>query len=290
MANRETKVIAAVPAHNAAGTIKQLLKSLVNQGYDDIYVIDDASEDTTVRLAKSFSPKVKVLENSENVGTGANHNRIIGRVDDSIIHFIDADMILLTKNAPKVIKKMHWPKTAAYIGGIVRNPDGTQNPFNYGPRPHVLTGIPQGSLQFIIWRVGRLNRPLGKILRKLFAPLLKGLPDIYAQPRARRTHWVAESNMLVKSNFFAEHGGFDPRFRYSEISDLSLRAHRSGFHGYFTPELDAIHSSMDNVLKSRHKRLKAHKQFLEKHGRLVYYFPPLSDYLFTRKTQKRYHK
>jgi GT2 family glycosyltransferase len=145
-------------------------------------------------------------------------------------------------------------------------------------------------LQFICWRIGHFYRPAGIFLRTITAPLLKGFPNIYRPPRARRTHWVPESNMLVSSDFFASHEGFDPMFRYSEIMDLSLRVHRSGYHGYFFPDLDAVHSSLDNALRSRQKRYAAFKQFLQKHGKLAYIFPPLSDYLAARKTQKRYHK
>jgi GT2 family glycosyltransferase len=283
-------VIAAVPAHNAERTIRPLLDELIRQNYDDIFVIDDASSDSTVKIVRSYGRKVKLIENAENVGSGANRNRIIGKTPPAIIHFIDADMKLLSQDTPKIIRRIKWPKNAAYIGGLVRNPDGTQNPFNYGPRPDIITSVFQGGLQFVCWRIGHFYRPAGIFLRTMFAPLLKGFPNIYRPAHARYTHWIAESNMLVESEAFARHGGFDPRFRYSEIMDLSLRVHRAGYHGYFFPALDAVHSSLDNALKSRQKRYVALKQFLNKHGKLAYVFPPLADYLAGRKTQKRYHK
>lgn len=290
MAKQEPPIVAVIPAHNASKTISALLDDLVGQGYDDIFVIDDASSDKTVRIVKKYRPKVKLIEGKENVGSGANRNRIIGKTPPAIIHFIDADMRLLSRATPKIIRQIEWPKNAAFIGGMVRNPDGTQNPFNYGPRPHILTGVPQGGLQFIIWLAGRLSWPAGKFLRSLLTPLLKGLPNIYIKQRPRRVHWAAESNMIVRSEEFTEHGGYDPRFRYSEIVDFALRIHRKGQHGYFHPDIDALHLSWDNVLKSGGKRREAHKKFLEKHGRLIYYLPPLADYLDGLKTQKRYHK
>jgi glycosyltransferase involved in cell wall biosynthesis len=283
-------VVAVIPAHNAENTLGALLDELIKQKYDGIFVIDDASSDSTAKIAASYGSKVNLIKGEDNVGSGANRNRIIGQTPPAILHFIDADMQLLSKDSPELIRQMDWPKDAAYIGGLVRNPDSTQNPFNYGPRPHILTGLFQGGLQFIIWQIGRLNKSTGKFLRQLSAPLLRGFPNIYAKPRPRHIHWVAESNMLIKSEVFAGHGGFDPRFRYSEIADLSLRVHRRGQHGYFDPTIDAVHGSLDNIFNSRQKRYVAHKQFLKKHGRLAYYLPPLADYFFTRKTQKRYHK
>jgi GT2 family glycosyltransferase len=278
-------VIAAVPAHNNAKTLRTLLDELVKQGYDDIYVLDDASKDNTVRIAKSYSKKIKVIEGDKNVGAGANRNRIIGLTPPAIIHFIDADMQLLSKDTPDKIRAINWPKNAAFIGGLVRNPDGTQNPFNFGPRPNFFTGIFKGGLQYIIWLSGRLNKPAGIFLRHLFAPALAGFPNFYRKPRPHLTYWVAESNMLVKSDVFARHGGFDPRFRYSEIEDLALRLHRRGRRGYFTPEIDAIHGSMDNIFNSRGKRWEARKKFYAKHGWLIYIIPPLADYLANRRSK-----
>src|SRR5690348_5301063 len=102
-------VIAVIPAHNAAHTIRPLLNELIKQKYNDIYVIDDASTDNTVSIVKSYGTKVNLIENSENVGSGANRNRIIGRTDKAIIHFVDADMQLLSKNTPQIIRSLKWP-------------------------------------------------------------------------------------------------------------------------------------------------------------------------------------
>jgi len=226
-------VIAVVPAHNDATTLPDLLDELIRQKYDQIFVIDDASTDSTIEVAKSYGSKVTVIENSENVGAGANRNRIIGKTAPALLHFIDADMKLLSKNTPAIIRAIEWPERVAFIGGIVRNPDGSQNPFNYGGRPNLFRSLFLGGIQFVIWLIGRAYRPAGKYLRGMFSPILKDLPNIYRKQRARRTYWVAESNFIIQSDFFARHGGYDPRFRYSEIEDFALRMFRRGLHGYF---------------------------------------------------------
>ncbi|HSX18227.1 MAG TPA: glycosyltransferase family 2 protein [Candidatus Saccharimonadales bacterium] len=290
MKNRSLPVIAVIPAHNASKTLPSLLDELLKQKYDEIIVIDDASTDSTISVARAYKNKVNIIEGKENVGSGANRNRIIGRTKNSIIHFIDADMQLLSRNTPGIIRTLDWPDDTAFIGGMVRNPDGTQNPFNYGPRPHLMLSFLLGGLQFLVWQIGRLNRSLGQFTRRIFNPLLRDFPKIYQIQKPKRIYWAAESNMLVESNLFEKHGGYDPAFRYSEIEDFALRMYRHGYHGRFEPRIDAIHSSTDNIFKSRKKRYEARKQFIKKHGRLVYLVPPLADYLEGRKTQKRYHK
>lgn len=290
MAKPKVSVIAAVPAHNAAQTIRPLLDELITQGYDDIFVLDDASTDATAKIVKGYAPAVKLIQGEENVGSGANRNRIIGHAPAAIIHFIDSDMKLLSKNTPAIIRKIEWPDNVAFIGGMVRNPDGTQNPFNYGSRPHFFRSSFVGGLQFLVWSAGLANLSLGKFLRKLFQPILRSFPEIYEAPKPRRIYWTAESNMIIKSDLFERHGGYDPQFRYSEIEDLALRLYRSGLHGRFDPGIDAIHATNDNILKSGKKRMEARRRLNQKHGRLVYFLPRLSDYLDGRKTQKRYHK
>jgi glycosyltransferase involved in cell wall biosynthesis len=290
MSKLRTPVIAVIPAHNSTKTIRPLLDELIKQKYDQIFVIDDASTDSTTQVVRSYKNKVQLIQGTENVGSGANRNRIIGKIPKSIIHFIDADMNLLSKKTPEIIRDIKWPMDLAFIGGMVRNPDGTQNPFNYGMRPHLLASIIIGGLQYLIWLIGRANKPTGRFLRKFFQPLLHRFPEIYETPKSRRVYWVAESNMIIKSDLFERHGGYDPRFRYSEIEDFALRTYRSGLHGRFDPRIDAMHASNDNILKSGKKRVKARKEFNKKHGRLVYLIPPLSDYFAGRKTQKRYHK
>jgi glycosyltransferase involved in cell wall biosynthesis len=287
---KKMPVVAVVPAHNSAKTLPTLLDELINQKYDQIFVIDDASTDNTLEVVKSYGSRVNLIKGEENVGSGANRNRIIGKTQPSIIHFIDADMKLLSKNTPAIIMDMRWPKDVAFIGGMVRNPDGTQNPFNYGLRPHFVRSFLIGGLQYFVWQTGRIYMPAGKLLKALLHPILHSFPEIYKTPGKRRIYWAAESNLLIKSDLFAKHGGYDPRFKYSEIEDFALRLYRSGMHGMFDPRIDAIHATNDNILKSGKKRLEARKMFIKKHGRLVYLIPPLADYLAGRNTQKRYHK
>src|SRR3954470_1236363 len=127
MSKLRTPVIAVIPAHNSTKTIRPLLDELIKQKYDQIFVIDDASTDSTTQVVRSYKNKVQLIQGTENVGSGANRNRIIGKIPKSIIHFIDADMNLLSKKTPEIIRDIKWPMDLAFIGGMVRNPDGTQN-------------------------------------------------------------------------------------------------------------------------------------------------------------------
>lgn len=279
-------VAAVIPAYNAAGTLQVLLDDLVKQKYDEIIVLDDASTDDTAKITRNYKSKIRLIEGRNNVGSGANRNRIIGQTSSNILHFIDADMRLKSINTPDIIRQLHWPENTAYIGGLIRNPDSEQNPFNFGPRPGIVTSL-TSLLQYAIWLIGLRQKKLAAILRNLAQPILRSWPNIYTPQKRRNTFWTAESNMIIKREIFEGLGGYDPRFRYSEIGDFATRAHRLGLKTYFDPRIDLLHTTMDNIYLRRAQKRKAYWQFVGKHGYLAFAIPRLDDYLAGRKTQKR---
>lgn len=69
---RDKKVIVVMPAYNAAGTLKKTYEEIMDQGIVDLVIlVDDASSDGTVRIAKDL-PGTKVGIHSRNMGYGAN--------------------------------------------------------------------------------------------------------------------------------------------------------------------------------------------------------------------------
>jgi glycosyltransferase involved in cell wall biosynthesis len=69
---QDKKVVVVMPAYNAAKTLHQTYEEVVAQDYVDLVIIvDDASQDETVSLAKAL-PKSKVHVHPENRGYGAN--------------------------------------------------------------------------------------------------------------------------------------------------------------------------------------------------------------------------
>lgn len=64
------KIIAVLPAYNAAKTLKLTLDDIPTNSVDDIILVDDASQDNTVEIAKALN--LKVFVHSKNSGYGAN--------------------------------------------------------------------------------------------------------------------------------------------------------------------------------------------------------------------------
>lgn len=90
--NPEISVI--IPAYNTEKYIAKAIKSVLQQTIDnlEIIIVDDASSDWTVAIAKSFTnSRVKVLVNSENMGAAAARNRAIREANGKWIAVLDAD-------------------------------------------------------------------------------------------------------------------------------------------------------------------------------------------------------
>jgi len=69
---RDKKVIVVMPAYNARNTLSKTHQEVLEQDVvDSIILVDDASRDDTVKIAKGL-PHVKVIVHNKNRGYGAN--------------------------------------------------------------------------------------------------------------------------------------------------------------------------------------------------------------------------
>ena len=64
------RVIVTMPAYKAARTLEKTLHDLPRASFDDIILVDDASPDNTVEVAKSLD--IHTIEHRENRGYGGN--------------------------------------------------------------------------------------------------------------------------------------------------------------------------------------------------------------------------
>ncbi len=71
--HRDKKVVVVMPAYNAERTLRKTYAEVVEQGVADlVIVVDDASSDATVDVAKSLPGPVEVVRHPENRGYGGN--------------------------------------------------------------------------------------------------------------------------------------------------------------------------------------------------------------------------
>jgi GT2 family glycosyltransferase len=262
-------VVAAIPNYNMGDNLGKLLPQVLAQRYDGVFVLDDASTDHSVEVIAQFDDEVKVVRSPENRGAGANRNQIIDYVGDgAIIHFIDADMDLATAEIPAVAREVfarYADCEVGLIGGLIRQLDGNQFPYNYGP-VFSLWGHFTSNFPRLIDRVREKPR-LADAIQRVAAPLIKEWPNLLEPAVPASVYWVSEANMLVSSSAFRSVGGYDSMLRSHEAQDLAIRLEKMGVKRQFDPSIEVVHNCIDVRGKNRNKwEYKATLYLIRKHG------------------------
>lgn len=261
-------VVAAVPNYNMGESLAELLPALLEQQYDGVYVLDDNSTDSSRDVAESFRADVHFVQGGENVGAGANRNRILGALGNtSIIHFVDADMELVSQDNPDKIRQITRGRQYAFIGGMILEEEGVQYPFNFGPflnLRHKLTA----RKQFAVTQLAKTDPDAARAMRAQHERQLSDWPDTLQQdPTPRQVDWVTEGNLIIHSDVFEKLEGFDPNLRHHEIQDFAVRAKKLGLDGFFHPEVAMLHKNID--VRGSRRRMDAYKALWKlgrKHG------------------------
>jgi GT2 family glycosyltransferase len=235
-------VIAAIPNYNMGAELAVLLPQLISQDYAAIFVLDDASTDNSRAVVKKFGDKATFIAGEVNKGAGGNRNRIIEALKyEALIHFLDADTLLETDNAVAVIHSIMPGGPVGFIGGLAKTKAGLQNIWNYGPGP----GLRSEISAFIQYRIGKCldtNPAKARRMRLRHARLLAAWPDPLTKPVRREVFWNIEQSLVIRSSVFKELGGFDERFRETEIMELAMRIRQAGLKNYFDPRLVTRHT------------------------------------------------
>jgi len=88
------EVSVIIPTYNSEDFIAKALKSVLNQSYRnlEIILIDDASTDSTVRIARSFiDRRLKIIQNERNRGVSYGRNIGIEQAKGKWIALLDSD-------------------------------------------------------------------------------------------------------------------------------------------------------------------------------------------------------
>ncbi len=99
------KVVVVMPAYNAALTLENTYRELPLDIVDDVVIVDDASSDNTIKIAKNLGIK-HIVEHKKNIGYGGNqktcYNKALNELKADIIIMLHPDY----QYTPKIIPSM----------------------------------------------------------------------------------------------------------------------------------------------------------------------------------------
>ena len=222
----------------------------------DIWVVDNNSRDDSVRMVKSRFPKVRLIENSANLGFSRANNEAIAQSKSDYILLLNPDTLIVEDAIERMVKFMDAHPKVGIAGCKVLNTDRT--------------------LQLAC----RRSIPTPKVAFYRLTGLSKLFPKNRAVARYNLTYFspdethevdaVSGAFLMIRRQAIEDIGLLDERFfMYGEELDWCLRAKRAGWGVMYHPEAEIIHykgeSTKTNSRKAALEFYRAMYLFHKKH-------------------------
>ena len=227
-----SKIAIVILNWNGKPLLEKYLPSVVQYSEGaTIYVVDNASDDDSVKFLEENYPSIGVIENSENGGFAKGYNDGLQHIDADIYCLLNSD-VEVTPNWLEPIGSLFSEKEKiAIIQPKILNLRSREY-FEYA-------GAAGGFID-------KLGYPFCR--GRIFQALEK---DIGQYDDDREIFWATGACMFIKREVFHELGGFDEDyFAHQEEVDLCWRAQNSGNVVYYTAQSHVYHlggSTLNNM-------------------------------------------
>jgi len=223
-----------IVTYRSAAVIGQCLRALAQAMPEipaEVIIVDNASADDTVAVARNAAPEARIIEQDHNggfaQGCAAGASAAAGRW----LLFLNPDTVIAAEAIKALLACAISNPSAGVIGGRFVHEDGTIDPRSWWGKP-----TPWSALCFALG----LNSVLAgsKIFdRETPRPWAPGLREVRVAPV------VSGAFMMMERDLWHELGGFDPVFfMYGEDADLCLRAAKIGYRPVVTAQAVCLHS------------------------------------------------
>lgn len=202
-----------IASFNARDHLERCLTKLAEQrgSWDEIVVVDNASDDGSPDLVEEAFPFCRLLRLSQNVGFGAATNRGAEVAAGEYLLLLNSDAWLADGALEHLTRRLDGDARLSLAAPRLFYPDG---------RPQFVWVPSTGVLGEAIQKLRNRFEPrpwnheaVPKVLRRLLGP-----------------GWYTAACLLVRKSAFDAVGGFDERFfLYFEDVDLSLRLLQDGW-------------------------------------------------------------
>src|SRR3989344_8730859 len=121
MQGNNKKIIAVLPAYNAARTLKQTLLAIPRPLVDEVILVDDKSRDNTIEVARSLG--IKTFVHKKNRGYGANQKtcyREALKLGADIVVMVHPDFQYDPVFIPEMIKLIAFDECDAVFGSRMK--------------------------------------------------------------------------------------------------------------------------------------------------------------------------
>jgi len=202
----------------------------------EVWVVDNNSVDGSMDMVKDLFPKVKCIENKENLGFSKANNQAIRRSNSRYVLLLNPDTVLQDDTLEKCVVFMDEHPDAGGLG--VRMIDGKGQFL-----PESKRGLPSPAVA--LYKMTGLSALFPK--SKTFGRYHLKFLDEHS---IHRVDVLSGAYMLLRSETLEKIGLLDEDFfMYGEDIDLSYRITQAGYHNYYFPETAIIHYKGESTKK-----------------------------------------
>lgn len=237
---------AVVVNHDAGDLLAACVRSLRDDGADEIVVVDNASSDGSLDRLESEGLDVTIVRAGDNRGYAAGANLGLERVGGEIAAVLNPDTVVRPGTGAAVVARFADAEVAA-VGPRLLNEDGTTYP-SARIVPSALDAAGHGLLG-LLWPGNAFTRRYRQL------DLDPGV--------ARDVDWVSGAAVWLRRSALAEVGGWDEGyFMYVEDVDLCWRLRRAGWRVVYEPAGVVVHVQGASTARRPYRMVAAHHRSL----------------------------
>lgn len=215
---------------NTKDLLKDCLKSIYDKKWNtnfDVYVVDNASSDDSVKMVEEKFPQVKIIKSDFNLGFAGGNNLGLREIRSKYALLLNSDTIVLDHAIDNLVDFMEEGDFGVGSCRLI-NKDGSFQA-NTGD-------LPFGPSLFF-WLSGLDDLPL-------IGPFLPSFHNQYENSleSKKQVGWVAGTAMMIREDVIKKIGLLDEAlFMYAEDVDFCIRTHRAGFKIGWTNRAEIMH-------------------------------------------------
>lgn len=196
----------------------------------EIFVVDNASQDDSVKVIKEKFPHVKLIENKENIGFGRANNLAIKQSNAKYVFLLNTDTVLINNAVKVLFDFMEKTPEAGTCGG---------NLFDKDNKP--------------VHSFGYLKTPKEHFLRILgLRYFCKNKKNDTNRDKLQEVEQIIGADLMIKKSVLDEVGIFDERFfLYLEESELQFRIQKAGYKIFYIPDALIFHFEGSSSKKNK---------------------------------------
>lgn len=226
-----------IVSYNTKNLLKACLESIGDGGLEakklEIFVVDNASTDSSIQMVKKSFPKVELITNSKNLGFSAANNQALKKTTGDYVLLLNSDTEIKPGALKKLVSFMETHPKAGIASAKLLNPDGTiQQSGGFLPRLSNLAA----------WMFFIDDLPIASSFIHSYHKA-----DTAFYKKSRKIGWVQGAAMILRKKALLDIGLLDEKiFMYGEDIELCFRAQKTHWQVWHVAEAEVVHKKFQS--------------------------------------------